>query len=145
MLFFGILSTFAGRISLELSASKYCHVSRTLLSILAALNNAVVWIVSIHPPISNSSSPLFDPLEPFKVRKSQLVSQSPSCFTAFSVLLQCLSTCRFFRLLWFSLWSAWTAKSTIRLLVFFLLAEIKRSVRISKSQTIVCVSFFRID
>ena len=33
-------------------------VSRTLLSILAGLNYAVVWIVSARPPISNSSSPL---------------------------------------------------------------------------------------
>ena len=33
------------------------QVSRTLLSILADLNNAVVWIVSTRPVISKSSSP----------------------------------------------------------------------------------------
>ena len=45
------------------SDSKSLPVCRTLLSILADLNNAVVWIVSIHPLISNSFSPLSKPLE----------------------------------------------------------------------------------
>ena len=40
----------------SLSDSK-SQVSRTLLSILADLNNAVVWIVSTSPVISKSSSP----------------------------------------------------------------------------------------
>ena len=35
---------------------------RTLLSFLADLNNAVVWMVSARPPITNSSSPLTKPL-----------------------------------------------------------------------------------
>ena len=34
---------------------KFLQFSRTLLSILANLNNAVIWIVSIRPLISNSS------------------------------------------------------------------------------------------
>ena len=42
-----------------LSDSKSTQVSRTLLSILA---NAVLWMVSIHPLISNSSSPLYQAL-----------------------------------------------------------------------------------
>ena len=41
----------------SLRDSKSFQVSRTLLSILADLNNAVVWIVSIRPLISKSSSP----------------------------------------------------------------------------------------
>ena len=41
----------------SLSDSKFPHVSRTLLSILAVLNNAVVWMVSTRPPTSKSSSP----------------------------------------------------------------------------------------
>ena len=41
----------------SLSDSRYPQVSRTLLSILADLNNALVWIVSIRPHISKSSSP----------------------------------------------------------------------------------------
>ena len=38
------------------------QVSRTLLSILADLNNAVVWTVSTHPIISKSSCPCTNPL-----------------------------------------------------------------------------------
>ena len=36
---------------------KFSQVSRTLLSILAILNNAVVWMVSSRPPTSKSSRP----------------------------------------------------------------------------------------
>ena len=46
----------------SLSDSKSPQVSRTLLSILAVLNNAVVWMVSTRPPISKSSSPFSNPL-----------------------------------------------------------------------------------
>ena len=45
----------------SLSDSKYPQVSRTLLSILAVLNNVIVWMVSTHPPISKSSRPLNNP------------------------------------------------------------------------------------
>ena len=41
----------------SLSDSKSPQVSRTLLSILTVLNNAVAWRVSICPPTSKSSSP----------------------------------------------------------------------------------------
>ena len=41
----------------SLSDGKSPQVSRTLLSILAVLNNAVVWMVSTCPLISKSSSP----------------------------------------------------------------------------------------
>ena len=44
------------------SNSKSPEVSRTLLSILAVLNNAVVWMVSTRPPTFMSSSPFCDPL-----------------------------------------------------------------------------------
>ena len=46
----------------SLSDSKSPQVSRTLLSILAVLNNAVVWIVSSPPPTSKSSNPFSNPL-----------------------------------------------------------------------------------
>ena len=42
--------------------NKSPQVSRTLLSILANLNNAVVSTVSIHPVISKSSRPYTNPL-----------------------------------------------------------------------------------
>ena len=46
----------------NLSDSKSPQVSRTLLSILVDLNNAVVYMVSTHPLISKSSYPCTDPL-----------------------------------------------------------------------------------
>ena len=46
----------------SLSDSKSPQVSRTLLSILAVLDNAVVWMVSTRPPTSKSSSPFSNPL-----------------------------------------------------------------------------------
>ena len=42
--------------------SKSSQISRTLLSILADLINAVVWMVLTRPPISSSSNPLTKPL-----------------------------------------------------------------------------------
>ena len=47
----------------SLSDSKSPQVSRTLLSILADLNNVVIWIFSTCPLISKSSSSFIDPLK----------------------------------------------------------------------------------
>ena len=44
-----------------LSDSKSPEVFRTFLSILAVLNNVVVWMVSTRPPTSKSSSPFSNP------------------------------------------------------------------------------------
>ena len=57
----------------SLSESKSLQVSRTLLSILAVLNNAVVWMVSTRQPTSKSSSPLEILYLPYKNHQSQLV------------------------------------------------------------------------
>ena len=46
----------------RLSDSKSLQVSRTLLSILVILKNAVVWMVSTRPPTSKSASPFNNPL-----------------------------------------------------------------------------------
>ena len=46
----------------SLRDSKSLQASRTLLGILADLNNIAVWIVLFLPPISNSSSPFSRPL-----------------------------------------------------------------------------------
>ena len=46
----------------SLSDSKSSKVSRTLLSIQTVLKNAVVLMVSTHPPTSKSSSPFNSPL-----------------------------------------------------------------------------------
>ena len=45
-----------------MSDSKSPHVSRTLLSIMADLNKAVLWMVSTSPLISKSSSLITNPL-----------------------------------------------------------------------------------
>ena len=47
----------------SLSDSKSPQVSRTLLSILAVLNNVVVWMFSNRLPTSKSSSPFINPLD----------------------------------------------------------------------------------
>ena len=46
----------------SMSDSKSPWVFRTLLSILAVINNAVVWMVSTRSPTSKSSSPFSNPL-----------------------------------------------------------------------------------
>ena len=46
----------------SMSDSKSPQVSRTLLSILAVLSNAVIGIVSTRPPTSKSSTPFNNPL-----------------------------------------------------------------------------------
>ena len=46
----------------SLSDSKSPQVSRALLSILAVLSNAVIWIVSNRPPTSKFSRPFNNPL-----------------------------------------------------------------------------------
>ena len=56
-------------------------VSRTILSILAVFNDAVVWMVTSRSPTSKSSSPINNPL--VTVPKSQLVQLSLSCSTDF--------------------------------------------------------------
>ena len=100
----------------SVSDSNFPPVSRTLLSILADLNKAVLWMISIRPPISNSySTPFPSHWRPFQVRKLLLLSPFISYSTAFLVLWQSLSTCLSFHFLWFfTLSSAGTAKSTFR-------------------------------
>ena len=46
----------------SLSDSQSPQVSRSLLSIQAVLNNAVVWMLSTRPPTSKSSSAFCNPL-----------------------------------------------------------------------------------
>ena len=109
----------------SLSNSMFPQVSRTLLSILDDLNNAVVCMVSTHPFISKSSSPYTNPFV--------IVSSAPttsgttvtfvfhSCF--FLVLYQSLGTYPSFRFLLFSLCGLPERQSRLfgRLSVFFLL------------------------
>ena len=141
----------------SLSDSKSPQVSRTLLSILAVFNNAVVWMVSTRPPTSKSSRPFNNPLVTV-----------PNAPISIGIIVSCMfhsfftSLARSRYLSFFSdsfrciLWSAGTAKSTILPVFFFfffffflliiiksgLLVEIRWSVCMSKSHSL-CVSFSR--
>ena len=138
----------------RLSDSKSHQVSRTLLSILAVINNPVVWMVSTRPPTSKSSRPFNNrlvtvPNAPITI--GIIVTFIFHCFFNSPARLRYLSL--FSHSFSFILWSAGTAKSTI-LQIFFmflliiirsgLLAEIRWSVCISKSHRSLCVSFSRI-
>ena len=104
----------------SLSDSKSPQVSKTLLSILAVLNNAVVWMVSTRPPTSKSSSPF----------SNHLVTV-PSASITTGIIVTCMfhsffnSLARSRYLSFFShsfsfiLWSAGTVKSTILQVLFF--------------------------
>ena len=136
----------------RLSDSKSPQVSRTLLSILAVFNNAVVWMVSTRLPTSKSSRPFNNPLLTVPIGiivtlmfHSFFNSQARSRY--WSLFSHSFS---------FILWSAGTAKSTIlQIFSFFfcfflmiiirsgLLAGIRWSVCISKSHRSLCVLFSR--
>ena len=133
----------------RLNDSKFSQISWTPFCILADLNNAVVWMVSILLPISNSSIPFSSLIESVPSAPTTIVN------TVTSTLLICfflvLGQGRNFAFI-FNLWSAGTTKSTGRKFLFFfylistrddLLTRISLSVCFSKSQRIVCVSFSR--
>ena len=142
----------------SLSDSKSPQVSRTLLSILVVLNNAVVWMVSTPPLTSESSSHFSNPLVTV-----------PNAPITIGIIVICMfhsffnSLARSRYLSFFShsfsfvLWSAGTAKSTILQVLFFffsflliiiksgLLAGITLSVCMLKSYRSLCVAFSRTD
>ena len=70
----------------SLSDSKSPQVSRTLLRILAVLNNAVVWMVSTRPPTSKSFSPFNNPL--VTVPKAPIIIIIILLFWNFFILFQ---------------------------------------------------------
>ena len=129
----------------RLSDSKSPQVSRTLLSILANLNNAVVWVVSLRLLISKSSSPCTNLL--VTIPRAPITIGITVTFMLRSFFS---SPARFRYLSFFSLffsftqWSAGMAKSIIWQVLFFLLtitrlgclAKIRWSVCISESQRI---------
>ena len=103
----------------SLSDSKSPQVSRTLLSILAVLNNVVVWIVSTRPSTSKSSSPSSNPVT-FPNAPITIGIIVTFMFHSFFNSLERSRVLSFFSHSFsFILWSAGTAKSTILNILFF--------------------------
>ena len=142
----------------SLSNNKSPHVFRTLLSILAVLSNAVIWIVSNRLPTSKSSRPFNNPL--VVVPKAPITIVTIVTFMFHSFFNSQARSRYFSHSFSFILWSAGIAKSTILQILFYLfiylfllllliiirsglLAEIRWSVCISKSHWSLWVSFSR--
>ena len=100
----------------SLSDSKSFHVARTLLSILAVLNNAVVWIDSTRPLISKSSSPSISPLMTVPSAPITIGITVTFMFDSFFSYLP-----KSWYLFLFLLSFIFTLSSTIRQVLFFLL------------------------
>ena len=104
-----------------LSDSKSPQVSRTLLSILAVLNNAVIWIVSTRPPTSKTSSPFNNPLVTVPSAPITIGIIVTFLFhSLFTSLAKVEVLILLFTFLSFILCSVGTAKSTILQVLFFL-------------------------
>ena len=105
------------------SNSRSPQVSRTLLSILAVFNNAVVWMVSTRPPTSKSSRP-FNNLS-VTVPKAPITISTSDLFmfhSSFNFLARSKYLSFFSHSFCFILWSAGTEKSIILQILFFLVA-----------------------
>ena len=135
----------------RLCDSKSPEVLRTLLSILAVLNNSVVWMVSTRLPTSKSCSPFSNPLVTVPNAPITIDIIVTSMFHSFFNSLARSRYLSFFSHSFnFILCPARTANLTI-LHVFFLLllliirsgllAEISWSVSMSKSHWSLCVIF----
>ena len=136
----------------SLSDSKSLQVTRSLLSILAVLNNAVVWMVSTRLLTSKSSSPFSNPLVTVPNAPIIIGIIVTWMFHSFFSSLARSRYLSFFSYSFsFILWSAGTAKSIILQVLFFLLiiikssllAVIRWSVCILKFHWILCESFSR--
>ena len=135
--------------------SKSPQVSRTRLRILAVLSNAVVWIVSTHPPTSKSSRSFNNPLVIVPNTPITIGTIVTLMFQSFLISLARSRYLSFFSLSFkFIMWSTGAAKSTILHILFFflllliiiryvLLAGISWSVCMLKSHRNLCVSFSR--
>ena len=106
----------------SLSDNKSPQVSRTILSILANLNNAVVWMISNCPLISTSSSPFINPLLTVPSAPRKIGNTINFMFHGFFSSLARSTYFSLFSLPFsFTRWSAGRVKSTIRwvLISFF--------------------------
>ena len=115
------------------------QVSRTLLCILAMLNNVIVYIISTRPLISQSSGHITNPLvtvakAPLTIRI--IVSSMFHSFFQFQSKVNVL-------ILLFTFFQFWNFSFLLIIIRSGHLAEIKWSVSISKSHRNSCISFFR--
>ena len=88
------------------------------LNILSNLNNAIVWMASIHPLINHSFSLLSNPLE--TVLNLPFTAKINVTFMLHN-FLSSLARCKYLPLFSFLSLSMWTAKSSLRQYLFFLL------------------------
>ena len=138
----------------SLSDNRFSQFSRTVLSILTDLNNALVWTVSICPLISMSSGSRINPFVTVPRAPITIVIIVIFLLHSFFNSQQGRGIFLFFSHSFnFTLWTAGTKKSIILQLLSFTLimirsvrlAEIWRSVCISKFQRSLYVSFSRTD
>ena len=126
------------------------QVSRTLLSILAVLSNAVIWIVSTRPPTSKSSMPFNNPLvivPKAPITIGTIVTFMVRSFSIPSKVEVLIPLFTFFQ--FYSMVSRDSKVYNWANYLFFLsiiirsglLAEIKWSVCMSKAHRSVCLSF----
>ena len=125
----------------SLRDSKSPQVSRTLLSILAIFNNAVVWMVSTRSQTTKSSRPFNNPL--VTVPKAPITIGIIVTFIFqgfFNSLARSVYSYLFSHSFSFILWSTRTAKSTILQIFFFFLLIIIRSGLKAKIRWSLCIS-----
>ena len=106
----------------SLNEIKSPQVYKTLLSILADLNDAVVWMISVRPQISNSSIPVTKRLgiiPSAKIKTGITINFMFHTFFLFSGKVQVLVT--LFVFFDFTLWSGRLAMSVIRQFHFFVI------------------------
>ena len=134
----------------SLRDSKSPQVSRTLHSMLAVLNNAVVRMVSARPSTSKSSSLFSNPLLTLpKIPITIGITVTFMFHSFFNFLARSMYLSFFSHCFSFILWSDETVKSRIFQILCFLLiikrsgllAEIRWSICMSKSYWSLCVSF----
>ena len=137
----------------RLSDSKSPQVPRILLSILAVFNNAVIWMVSNHPPTSKYFWPINNPL--VTVLKAPITIGTIVTFMFPSFFFNSLARSRYLSFFShsfsFILRSVGTAKSTILQNLFFLLiitrsgflAVIRWALCVLTSHKCLCVLFSR--